>query len=230
MSQENSWFNPPPDDAVLWRYMHFTKFMSILAKKSLFFSRVDKMGDPFEGYWPLLASEASTADFFQDMIPVTLVNCWHESCHESEAMWRLYSSETDGIAIKTDFGSFKQCFTTVQPSRLGRVNYIDYATRFSSIGETVRPFFFKHQSFEHEHEVRAVIQHLVDDRGRKDLSPRFDVGDYYQVDLSILIHEIVVAPYAKDWLVELVQSVADCYNVEAPVVKSPLRDPPKWAS
>ena len=23
MSQENSWFNPPPDDAVLWRYMDF---------------------------------------------------------------------------------------------------------------------------------------------------------------------------------------------------------------
>ena len=40
MSQENSWFNPPPDDAVLWRYMDFTKFMSILAEKSLFFTRV----------------------------------------------------------------------------------------------------------------------------------------------------------------------------------------------
>ena len=94
----------------------------------------------------------------------------------------------------------------------------------------MRPFFFKRQSFEHEHEVRAVIQHLLDDGNRLNLSPRFDVGNYYQVDLSILIHEIVVAPYAQDWLVELVQSVADRYNLKAPVVKSPLGDPPKWAS
>ena len=230
MSQENSWFNPPPDDAVLWRYMDFTKFMSILAKKSLFFTRLDKFQDPFEGYWPLLASEASTSDFFQKMIPVTLVSCWHESCHESEAMWRLYSRETEGIAIKTDSGSFKQCFTTVRPSRLGRVNYIDYATSFSSLGDTVRPCFFKRQIFEHEHEVRAVIQHILDDGNRLKLSPCFDVGKYYQVDLSILIHEVVVSPYAQDWLVELVQSVADRYNLKAPVVKSPLGDPPKWAS
>ena len=42
-------FNKPPADAVLWRYMSFTKFVSLLTKKSLFFARADKLGDPFEG-------------------------------------------------------------------------------------------------------------------------------------------------------------------------------------
>ena len=49
MYTEHPTFSPPPDDAVLWRYMDFTKFVSFLDKSSLFFARADKLGDPFEG-------------------------------------------------------------------------------------------------------------------------------------------------------------------------------------
>ena len=90
-----------------------------------------------------------------------------------------------------------------------------------------RPFFFKRKSFEHEREVRAVILDL-DDENIQNFSPRYDVGNYYEVDISILIHEVVVAPYAQDWFLELVQSVADRYKLKAPVVKSRLAEPPTW--
>ena len=40
---------PPPDGAVLWRYMDFTKFVSLLERKALFFCRPDRLGDLFEG-------------------------------------------------------------------------------------------------------------------------------------------------------------------------------------
>ncbi len=33
----------------IWRYLSFTKFVSLLATKSLFFSRADKLNDKFEG-------------------------------------------------------------------------------------------------------------------------------------------------------------------------------------
>jgi hypothetical protein len=227
MDNPDDWLNPPPDDAVLWRYMDFAKFVSILAKKSLFFTRADKLGDLFEGYWPLLDSYSSIASGYKAVIPLALINCWHESPHESEAMWRLYSRETDGIAIKTNFGSLRQSFTTSQFIRLGRINYIDYKTRFSGSGTMERPFFFKRKSFEHEREVRAVILDL-DDENIQNFSPRYDVGNYYEVDISILIHEVVVAPYAQDWFLELVQSVADRYKLKAPVVKSRLAEPPTW--
>ena len=39
----------PTGHSTLWRYMDFTKFLSILDTQSLFFSRVDKLADPFEG-------------------------------------------------------------------------------------------------------------------------------------------------------------------------------------
>lgn len=43
-------FLPPKDKNVkIWRYMDFTKFVSLLETESLFLSRVDKFEDPYEG-------------------------------------------------------------------------------------------------------------------------------------------------------------------------------------
>lgn len=42
----------------LWRYMDLAKFLHILEEKSLFFSRADKLGDPFEGASGLAEREA----------------------------------------------------------------------------------------------------------------------------------------------------------------------------
>ena len=49
MFAEHPDLNPPQDNAVLWRYMDFTKFVSLLDRRALYFSRADKLGDPFEG-------------------------------------------------------------------------------------------------------------------------------------------------------------------------------------
>lgn len=48
-------FSPPePHESKLWRYMDFTKFVSMLARKSLYFTSLKKMSeqDPFEGMLP----------------------------------------------------------------------------------------------------------------------------------------------------------------------------------
>lgn len=37
------------DGAILWRYMSFEKYKSLLADKALFFCRADKFADPYEG-------------------------------------------------------------------------------------------------------------------------------------------------------------------------------------
>jgi len=39
----------PSKDTVLWRFMDFTKFVSLISTKSLFFARADRFEDPFEG-------------------------------------------------------------------------------------------------------------------------------------------------------------------------------------
>jgi len=47
----------PPNDAVLWRFMDFTKFVSLLKSQCLFFTRADRFQDPFEGAKGLLKNK-----------------------------------------------------------------------------------------------------------------------------------------------------------------------------
>ena len=53
-----------PLDTPLWRYMDFTKFVAMLASKSLYFSRVDRLDDAFEGAFPTL--QQPSIGFFRD--------------------------------------------------------------------------------------------------------------------------------------------------------------------
>ena len=253
MYQRHPVFNPPNDDATLWRYMDFMKFVSLLDTQSLFFARADKLGDPFEGSPPKLNADmraeeskelrellsddlaskvvemiSSTDKLFRSW---TLVNCWHESEYESAAMWKLYSREYDGIAVKTSFKSLAESLMCSEGVFIGKVEYIDYDEAYIQERNTLAPFLYKRHSFEHEREVRAIT---LSDFGPVEggiirvAQGRHETGAYYTVDLSHLIKEVVVAPYADDWFIELVQSVASRYGMRGPVSKSRLSETPRW--
>ena len=244
MYEEHQVFKSPPDDTVLWRYMDFTKFVSLLDKGALFFARADKLGDPFEGSYSRM-NEILRPVIYADRLPEgaelelgqnlkklrksMLINCWHESLHESAAMWRLYSREKDGIVIKTSFGSFKKSLTTSEIINIGRVSYVDYESEFIPESNAFYPYLRKRKNFEHEREVRAIAWVTSAGDGRIDSSEDIcDIGKYYGVDLSLLIQEVIVAPYAPEWFVELINSVAARYNIDAPVARSALADNPTW--
>ncbi len=253
MYEEHPLINPPPPDATLWRYVNFTKFVSMLDTNALFFSRADKLGDPFEGSFPRANREvdpSSFADpyladllerhrgFVQDIRPFTLVNCWHESTHESTAMRNQYSEKHEGVAIKTDFLSLSQSFVCSETIFIGRVDYVDYETASFPILNDFAPFLHKRKSSEHEKEIRAINidfplpPGLLDpdvDLEPLDLSKAtYDVGAYRDVDLSVLVNELIVAPYAEDWFLELVRSIATHFSLEAPITRSSLADTPRW--
>lgn len=244
MYKEHPDFNSPPSDAVLWRYMDFTKFVSLMEKQSLFFARADKLGDPFEGSFsranetlrPILYKDKipenvlqTFAEFTKELPRFTLVNCWHENFYESEAMWKLYARERDGIAIKTNFDSLKKSFTCSEEIRIGRVSYADYKSDFIPESSTFFPYLHKRKSFEHEKEVRALDQIIpTNDRGIDTSQDICGIGKYYKVDPSLLIQEVIVAPFAPDWFLELVKSVTIRYNFDFPVVRSIQADKPTW--
>ena len=244
MYEEHADFESPEDHSVLWRYMDFTKFVSLLDTQSLFFARADKLGDPFEGAYskvnaalrPVLyegkipaSGLQNFADFAKESRRFTTINCWHEANHESAAMWRLYSREQDGIAIKTDFKSLSKSFTCSDNIFIGKVNCVDYETTFIPEGNAFSPYLHKRQSFEHEREVRAITLNLPERDGPIDLSQEVSaMGTYYAVDLSLLVQEVTVAPYADDWFMRLVQSVVSRYGLTVPVIRSGLAEPPTW--
>ncbi len=248
MYEEHPDFHSPPSEAVLWRYMDFTKYVSLLSKRALFFASADKLGDPFEGSYSK-ANIAMRPELYKDKIPeeilekladfahvsrrFTMISCWHWSDYESAAMWKLYSRESDGIAIKTDFQSLSKSFTGEDSIYIGTVNYVDYDTFFIPERNMMSPYLHKRKSFEPEREVRALTidsQTLeeLEKIGFSESEAVYSVGKYQSVDLSVLISEIVVAPFAEDWFLELVASVADRYDLQAPVKKSSLAEEPVW--
>ena len=179
----------------------------------------------------------------------TMVNCWHENPYESEAMWRLYAGRDYGVAIKSSFGGLIASFTSRLPDIAARVRYIPYDKTAMPLRISA-PFLHKRISFEHEREVRALI---TEDRAsaspaQPSLQPQSpdqqgfvyqlrdvdystdvcDVGLYYGVDLSTLIQEVVVSPYAPSWLVDLTGSVVERYGLQFPVRQSALAKEPRW--
>ena len=224
--------------------MDFTKFVSLLHKRCLFFARADKLGDPFEGSTTRptfealrdLLNKSGVPGALEEMARVsrsqrrfTLINCWHEQDVESTAMWSLYSGGIDGIAIKTYFDSLASSFTGSDDVYIGRVNYVDYDSVTLNWGNMFSPFLLKRKSFAHEREVRAITTRhkIVDDA--IDLSGEVcSVGIYVHIDVAKLIKEVVVSPRAEMWFEELVHSICDRYSLSVPVRKSRLADPPTW--
>ena len=47
----DAWLEPNPDepDSSIWRYLDFTKLVSLLETRALHFSRADLLGDPYGG-------------------------------------------------------------------------------------------------------------------------------------------------------------------------------------
>jgi len=246
MYKEHPVFEKPENEnAEIWRYMDFTKFVSLLDKSALFFTRADRLGDPFEGSYsraniklrpevykgkiPLDKLE-NLSQFHKILVKHTAINCWHLSEHES-AMWNLYLKSNKGIAIQSTFDLLK---TSLKDENhdvfIGRVKYIDFEKDWMPEGATLYPFVHKRKNFGHEKELRAIIQEF---RYKKNdeldwSKPSFDDGIYIQVDLGVLIEKVYLAPASPKWLSELVKSITRKYKLDKDVLPSSLDDVPVY--
>ena len=162
----------PNDNMTIWRYLDFTKFVSLLDKQALFFCGADKMDDPFEGsFTKTNVSERREAieEKFLDIVSSNLkmlkefvaVNCWHINRYESAAMWKLYLKSNEGIAIRSTFGRLRDSLKDEEHKiYIGKVQYIDYEKDKIPDDTSFSPFVHKRKSFEHEKELRAIIREL----------------------------------------------------------------------
>jgi hypothetical protein len=245
-------FIQPTDETErVWRYVDFTKFVSLLESKSLYFTRADKFEDPFEGSYPrinvearnaipagLLASAVAgwtemterTAQSNRMWPKYTAINCWHLNNHESAAMWKLYIKSNEGVAIQSSYRKLRECFGKVEEVvNLGLVRYIDYDNDAIEHGNILTAFTCKRKSFEHEREVRALISRWPIFNNKLDFSrDTLKHGAAVAVDVDMLVEHVYIAPDAPDWFASLVESVIAVYGKGFPVVRSKLADRPLY--
>lgn len=228
---------PENPDAKLWRYIDFTKFVSILDRKALFFTRVQHLRhfDSFEGAYSKVtldhafphAPNPLLADFDRHVV----VNSWHINESESAAMWDLYLKERPGLAIRSTFQRLADSFASYKSDVLiGHVRYIDHLT------ETMPPellkdgfnalaaYMCKRTSFAYEAELRAVA--IVQEQPGRVQGFLENGGLYIPVNLDCLIEEVVVSPRSPRWFLALVNAVADKYELNKPVRGSVMDEYP----
>ncbi len=221
---------PPASDAILWRYMSFTKFVALLNSRSMYFCRADRFDDPFEGSFPReildrlktamwtgsSMGDLTQADAFSRLRQQAFINCWHMSEHESAAMWKLYGPTGDTIAIRTRAIDLLQSISLKHSLFMGQCYYIDFDSGkgFPPLPSFIEPLFFKRKSFEHEKEVR-IVAYVPEWRTSGMLSPPNEFGWNVRVDIGRLIREVIVAPFAPRWFLELLKDVATLYGLPA---------------
>jgi len=247
MYKEHPVFKAPEDpDVKIWRYLSLPKFISMIHSESIFFARADKFEDKFEGSYshanvelrPQIYKDkipesamSQLSEFSKHMLRYTIINCWHINENESAAMWKLYCSNNEGIAVQSTFNRLITSFDDDPDESIfvGKVQYIDYNTEWLPEGNALYPFVHKRKSFEHERELRAVIQELPMSNGHIDFSKElFDYGKNLHVNLDNLIENIYVAPNSRRWFIEAVQVTVERFNLQKEILVSDLSNDPVY--
>lgn len=254
-------FSDPLPGNKLWRYIDFKKFESILSRNAPFFCRADKFSDPFEGAFPLKEVEyrqqwyensnkksgiqsnnekkqkhcTFLANFHENRRKIILINCWHYNTTESDAMWRLYLKDNEGIAIQTIPEKIKACFDTNYRVNIGIVHYIDYQNgifydkqKFPHIGYNAStPFIHKRIYFKHEQEYRAILE--IDTHDEINIfweNEEFSKGKMISIKVEKLIEKIIVSPNADNKFINKVKETVNKYGFDFKVSKSIMNEKP----
>jgi hypothetical protein len=230
------------DDEEIWRYMNMSKFIALLECKKIHLTRLDIFDDLFEAHYPIvdydrhfsqmLDIDWSIVDLKRDHRNLMellkqgwfYVNCWHVNSVESYAMWNIYTTKSEGIAIKTTIGKLKQSIKSQLRIFYSKISYLDYNNESlieyqmscRQKGVLIHPFpaFYKEKSYEYEKEFRVAFMNnpFIDKTN--------DSHKAIDVNLDTLIEEIYISPYAGKWFRDLIEKVVKRYKLNAPIQQS----------
>jgi len=223
----------------IWRYMDFTKFVSMLEDKTLFFPNLSTLSDPLEGFLTkptvekfrkipagLTTEEAAKRRAIGEHNLKVMrmgrshlfISSWHMSNHESVAMWELYVKSGEGIAIQSTVGRMiSSAANSTENVYIGEIKYVDYEKQEIPWNNIFFLAVHKRKSFEYERELRAIV-----------MSPENLPGKSVPVDLNALIHRVYVAPNSPVWIHDLVKKILIKYDLKKEVIHSGLEQNPMY--
>ena len=243
----------PKENYRIVKYMDLAKFISLLHSKSLFFCRLDKLEDKFEGSSPkrnlehneflfrqryeqnhLKSSnidESVAKDLFvrnniEDKLKsLYCVCCWNKYNSESYALWKIYSEINKGIMITSSIEKIKKSFnSTPENIQLSEVRYINHDTDLIGKGNSNYPIIHKNVAYNYEDELRLI--HLVEAENGLFYDWNSQVnssGKLLSNNLDILIDEIILSPYAPKWFFDIVQDLTIKYNLNKRIKHSNIK-------
>ncbi|VVN76631.1 hypothetical protein PS833_00778 [Pseudomonas fluorescens] len=163
------------------------------------------------------------------------ISCWHMNEVESAAMWQLYASSGNGVAIQSTYQRLREALP--DDVYIGEVKYICYKNDNLDLSNSFSPFMSKRESFSHERELRAIHssppshKRVNPSTGQEERFSAHDVrnseaGKSFRVDLNQLVERVHISPLVQHWYADLVRSVAQKYGLHAEIKQSDLDEKP----
>ena len=220
------------DNEVIWRYMDFASFYSLLYTKGLFFRRIDKYTDAYEGTLPnevydflinyfdniqsLLRSTKSgkeSADSFsanlKELNTGTLSNSWVATSKEIYAMWKIYlRGSTEGVAIRSTVGRLREVLNSgTTDFTLAKVSYDILSwpqTDYTTLAA------YKSKPYTYECELRALVYNQFSEETKPikvfPKVPLYEHGATFPITVDRLIEKVYISPFAGAWFYDVVKT------------------------
>jgi len=162
----------------IYRYFHFERLLEVIKTERLTLLKTKVWEDTFEN---LLYKTKTKIGSLAGHVELIYGHCWTLT-KESDAMWRIYSPNKQGMRIKTtidklaevarneeNYQTFSTRMRVISPVKYIPDNKIeklvaDYSLRsMPSSKDALDSLFIKRKEFEHEKEVRLIIHKTAKD-------------------------------------------------------------------
>lgn len=156
----------------------------------------------------------------------TVGQCWTYE-KDSDAMWRIYSSDRQGIMIETVAKEFN-LIDNLRQASLSKVIYYNknnYIKKRNEIANNpsysfARDMALKREAFMHENEVRLLVCLQAYPNEIDDIWDIPVVG--FEVKAESFIKSITFDPRADEWFVETMKKYCNSKNLNCQIEKSAL--------
>ena len=233
----NNYINLHTDllDVPIYRIMPIHRFLQLLEEKKLTLVKPKKWDDPFEN--ALLNCTFETPDGEAGSFAAkdfVYGQCW--TFHpETDAMWRIYSHDKDGVRVSTTPGKLLTALQKSVQERhnlkcfIGKVSYLSKKklleklqsidllnTNGSGIAESL---LYKREEFSHENEIRLIYSGDYND----------SISDIFQFDIdpATLLDQILFDPRMKKNSMEEYRLAIKEKDFEVEIGRSTLYDAPE---
>ncbi len=234
----NRLIEEPSENTIVWKYLDFAKYMALLKTRCLHLAPATEFWDKYEGDIGVVQKKALIKKYgpetyeelkkkIQRLRQHTYVSCWTENEFESDAMWRIYTGASYGVAICSTYGRLKSLIPPLEGElacHCGKVNYVDFKKDVLALEAYSLPYFYKRRSFEHEREVRVLIQEAEPRDDEPAPSKKIQLNAQQVNDLILSVH---LSPGAPVWFSELVRDVNRDYGLDREPVVSALDEVPE---
>lgn len=251
-------FSPQPyelpyQDGKLWRYMDFTKYVSMLSTSSLYFARSDSFDDHFEGAKGIVSNKDKWDEhylkFFSEARrtpPKGVVWNYSDEHIDKEAQRLLKELDAGGEAHRKRI--FISCWheNEYESEAMWKLysSYLDNAvairTTYKSLYEALGKdpdisigrvkYIDFNKNFagvnDSSWRKRKSFEHEKEVRAVIHDYQNSNVGKLVECNLEVLIEEIFISPTAPSWLISLVNDINQKYKIDIKVSKSNLNEVP----